>query len=139
MYPIMREIEKAGMSGKIARFCFGSYYDGADHDFEYPAIVIELSRNMNGAELSKKLASVERIEKKCHVSVYDKRLGHDSWYLIIMKNDDIESGRRGYGECVAFQDGFWMKWHENRNASDDELIQAGHDSMIKHGYSVRVA
>lgn len=137
MKKLLDSLAKVGLEAENMMFSFGHYYDGADHNFAFPCAVVKLSRNLSGSDLSKALSDLEKVEKKLGYSTYDKRLTSDSWSLVIMRNDHIEEGRKGYGETVAFQLGFWVKMNENKNASDDELIAAGHAEMIKNGYAVR--
>ena len=137
MKKLLESLAKVGLNAENTMFSFGHYYDGADHDFSFPCAVVNLSRNLSGADLSRELSKLVMVEKKLGYSTYDKRLTSDSWSIVIMRNDHIEEGRKGYGETVAFQLGFWMKMNQDKSASDDELIAAGHAEMIKHGYQVR--
>ena len=138
MYELLKAIKKAGIQAENRMFSFGSYFDGQQHDFSFPCASVLIPGNLDGHETAMLLEKLERIEKKQGYSVYSKRFDpFDGWHMILIRNDHIEEGRKGYSESIAFQTGFWMKHHENRNASDEELIEAGHAEMIKHGYKVR--
>ena len=140
MYQLLKALEKAGLHAERKLFSFGSYYDGQQHDFSYPCATVLVPGNLSGKETATLLEKLEKVEKKQGYSVYSKHFDPlDGFHLVLIRNDHIEEGRKGYSETIAFQTGFWMKRHENKNATDAELIKAGHDEMMKHGYSPRNA
>lgn len=139
MFNLMKAIKKENINCELRSFSFGHYYDGKDHDFSYPAVVVTIPREFSGKDTAAQLEKLEKIKKKYHVSAYDKRLTFTDWYIVLLNNDDIEQGRKEYSECIAFQYGFWMKRHEKPDASDKELIAAGHAAMQEKGYTIRVA
>lgn len=137
MYNLIKSLAKVGLNAENNMFSFGYYFDGKDHDFSFPCAVVRLSHDLSGAELSSSLEKLNKVEKKLGYSTYDKRFTPDGWTLFLIRNDYIEEGRKGYGETIAFRYGFFMKRHEDKNATDDELIAAGHAAMIEKGYAVR--
>lgn len=139
MFELLKALKKVGLNAENKIFSFGHYYDGQDHDFSYPCTVVKIPRDLSGSDTAAQLKKLEKIKKKHHVSAYDKRLTFDNWCIILLNNDDIEQGRKEYSECIAFQYGFWMKRHEKPDASDNELIAAGHAAMQEKGYAIRVA
>lgn len=139
MFKLMKALKKAGLQTENKMFSFGYYYDGQDHNFSYPCAVVTIPRDLSGSDTAAALDKLHKIAKKHDYSVYDKRITFNGWSMILIRNDNIEQGRKEYGECVAFQYGFWMKHHENKNASDNELIAAGHAAMQEKGYQIRVA
>lgn len=139
MFELLKSLKKAGLNAENKLFSFGHYYDGLDHDFSYPCAVVTIQRDLSGSDTAAALDKLHKIAKKHDYSVYDKRITCNGWFMILIRNDNIEQGRKEYGECVAFQYGFWMKRHEKPDASDKELIAAGHAAMQEKGYSIRVA
>jgi hypothetical protein len=140
MFELLKALKKVGIQAESKLFQFASYFDGQQHDFSFPCAVVLVPGDMNGHDTAAMLEKLEKIERKHGYSTYSKNFDpFDGFHLVLIRNDHIEEGRKGYSESIAFQTGFWMKYHENKNASDKELIQAGHDEMIKHGYKIRIA
>jgi len=140
MFELMKALKKTGLQAENKMFHFASYYDGLDHDFTFPCAIVSIPVDLSGSDTTAALDKLNKIAKKHNYSVYDKRLVPEySWYMVLIRNDHIEEGRKGYSECIAFQYGFWMKRHEKPDASDNELIAAGHAAMIEKGYQIRVA
>lgn len=140
MFELLVALKKAGIQAENKMFSFASYFDGQQHDFSFPCASVLVPGNLDGHETAKLLEKLEKIEKKHGYSVYSKHYDpFDGWHMVLIRNDHIEEGRKGYSEATAFQYGFWAKYHENKNASDEELIKAGHDEMIKRGYSPKTA
>lgn len=140
MFELLKALKKAGIQAENKTFSFASYFDGQQHDFSFPCASVLVPGNLDGHETVKLLEKLEKIEKKHGYSVYSKNYDPlDGFHLVLIRNDHIEEGRKGYSEATTFQYGFWAKYHENKYASDAELIKAGHDEMIKRGYSPKTA
>lgn len=139
MFELLKALKNVGLNAENKLFSFGHYYDGQDHDFSYPCAVVTIPRDLSGSNTAAALDKLHKIAKKHNYSVYDKRITCNGWFMVLICNDNIEQGRKEYSECVAFQYGFWMKRHEKPDASDNELIAAGHAAMQEKGYSIRVA
>lgn len=131
--------EKMHFSATETIYQFGSYYDGTEHNFSFPCLLLTFDSNINGHELINVIDEMDNFKKKAKMQVYSKGYNFGQWYFILLTEKDIEEGKKGYSECIAFQEGFWLKKHSNKNATQEELIKAGHDSLMKHGYKIRIA
>ena len=132
---IIENAKKRGIDGTELIFQSGHYYDGTEHGYDYPCAVF-VWENGNTSELLKTLDFLKDIEKKYKLVKRDHYITPEKYTFIYTTKEHSEKANQAYGRSVCFLEGFWIEKHMNKNATENELIAAGHNSLIKHGYSI---
>lgn len=133
---IITKAEKNGLTAKTLLFQSGYYYDGKDNGYIYPVVIFTNDRDMSGKDLSTWLYNVEQITKRYKLVKKDSHILPGHYAMMYTAQEHIEKARYAYGKAVCFQEGFFMARYNNKNATEEELIKAGHDSLVRHGYTV---
>ena len=133
---IIKIAEKEGLTAKECNMQSGYYWDGNDHVFIYPAITFLHDRSVSGITLSNFLLFLERIAKRYKLVKITFNLQPNHYYYAYTTQENAEKAREAYSKAVCFQEGLFLERYNNKNATSEQLIKAGHDSLVKHGYTV---
>ena len=133
---IIKQAKDNGLTAIEKIFCSGHYYDGKEQGYDYPVIVFTCDSEINGKDLSSWLYDVEKIVKKHKLIKRDSRFLPGHYYMAYTTMEHNDKATYAYGKSVCFQEGFFMARYNNKNVTQEQLIQAGHNSLIEHGYTV---
>lgn len=133
---IIKIAENNGLTAKEYNISSGYFYNGKDNEYIYPAIVFVSNRNVTGKELSDTLTIIEKIAKRHKLKKIDSRILPDYYCFRYTTTNCAEIAAQAYSKAVCFLEGFWNKRHNNKSATNEELINAGNDNLIKHGYTL---
>lgn len=131
---IVKNAAKKGITAKVYNFQSGYYYDGKDNGYIYPCIIF-CCDNKN-QDLSNFIDIVCSIAKRNKLIKIDSVLHHDYAFMRYTTKEHNEKAKQAYSKSICFQHGFFMARYNNKNATDEELIKAGQDELIQHGYTI---
>ena len=133
---IIKLAEKEGLTAKENNYQSGYFFNGKDNCFVYPCITFTFGRDIPGKDLAGQLAIIEKIVKKNGLVKMDNGLTFNYLYMRYTTKENSEKAREQYGKYIRFSEGFWNKRHNNASATQDELIAAGNENLIKYGYTI---
>ena len=133
---IIKQAEKNGLTAIEKEFKTGYYFDGKDNGYIYPVIVFTCDSKVNGKDLSSWLNDVLQIAKRHKLVKRDSSMLPGHYYMAYTTIEHNNKATYAYGKSVCFQEGFFMERYNNRNATEQQLITAGHNSLLKHGYTI---
>ena len=133
---IIKLAEKEGLTAKENNYQSGYFFNGKDNCFVYPCITFTFGRDIPGKDLAGQLAIIEKIVKKNGLVKMDNGLTFNYLYMRYTTKENSEKAIEQYGKYIRFSEGFWNKRHNNPDVTQDELIAAGNENLIKYGYTI---
>lgn len=133
---IIKLAEKEGLTAKEYSLSSGYFYNGKDNEYIYPCIVFVSDREITGKELSNNLTIIENIAKRHKLKKIDNKILPGYYCFRYTTANCAEMAAQAYSKAVRFMEGFWNKRHNNKSATQDELIAAGNENLVKHGYTI---
>ena len=133
---IIKTAEKNGLTAKEYNLQSGYFYNGKDNVFVYPCITFTCNRDLSGKNLSQQIEIIEKIAKRNKLVKIDNGLTFNYWYMRYTTKENSEKSKEAYSKYIRFSEGFWMKKHNNKEATQEELIAAGNENLIKYGYVI---
>lgn len=133
---IIKLAEKEGLTAKENNYQSGYFFNGKDNCFMYPCITFTFDRDILGKDLAIQLAIIEKIVKRNGLVKMDNGLTFNYLYMRYTTKENSEKSKEAYNKYIRFSEGFWMKRHNNKEATQEELIAAGNENLIKYGYTI---
>ena len=133
---IIKTAENNGLTAKEQSIQTGYFYNGKDNGYIYPCITFICDRDIPGKDLAKQLEMIAKIAKRNKLVKIDSGLTFNYWYMRFTTKENSEKSKEAYGKYIRFSEGFWNKRHNNASATQDELIAAGNENLIKYGYTI---
>lgn len=133
---VIKIAENNGLTAKEYNLSSGYFFNGKDNEYIYPCIVFVSDRNITGKELSNNLTIIEKIAKRHKLKKIGSRILSDYYCFRYTTVNHAEKAAQAYSKAVCFLEGFWMKRYNNKEATQEELIAAGNENLIKHGYAI---
>ena len=117
---LKKKLDNLGENPVIVTAVSGSYYDGIEHGYTYPELIVEKN--------STTLKIMNRIKKHLHVDIFAT-----SYNFIVATNADHDRAQEAQAIQEKYLNAFWTYIHNHGHSIEAQAaaIKAGQDAIKK--------